>query len=129
MEICKTLIKKIQKIWWTGIRTYCMSHYPRFGLSYWLESVHYCFHWKFLVKLVRGWNYLSSRSEVFCKKSVLKNLSTLTGKRMCQGLDFNKVAGLRHFFYRTPFLPNASGLCLWNYYFSCLYRLVVFPSL
>ena len=29
------------------------------------------------------------------KKGVLKNFSKFTGKHMCQGLFFNKVAGLR----------------------------------
>ena len=34
----------------------------------------------------------SSRPEVLCKKSALKNLSKFTGKRLCQSLFFNKVA-------------------------------------
>ena len=37
----------------------------------------------------------SSRLEVFCKKSVLKNFTKFTGKHPCQSLLFNKVAGLR----------------------------------
>ena len=37
----------------------------------------------------------SSRPEVFYKNSVLKKLAKLTGKHLCQGLFFNKVAGLR----------------------------------
>ena len=41
-------------------------------------------------KLIR-----SSRPEVFCKKGVLKNFAQFTGKHLCQGLFFNKVAGLR----------------------------------
>ena len=36
----------------------------------------------------------SSRSEVFCKKGVLKNFTKFTGKHLCQSLFFNKVAGL-----------------------------------
>ena len=32
---------------------------------------------------------------MFCKKGDLKNLAKLTGKRLCQSLFFNKVAGLR----------------------------------
>ena len=36
----------------------------------------------------------SSRPEVFCKKGVLRNSTKFTGKH-CQGLFFNKVAGLR----------------------------------
>ena len=38
----------------------------------------------------------SSRPEVFCKKGVLRNSTKFTGKQLCQGLFFNKVAGLRH---------------------------------
>ena len=36
----------------------------------------------------------SSRSEVFCKKGVLKDFAKFTGKNLCQRLFFNKVAGL-----------------------------------
>ena len=32
---------------------------------------------------------------VFCRKSVLRNLSKFTGKHLCQRLFFNNVAGLR----------------------------------
>ena len=35
-----------------------------------------------------------SRPEVFCKKSVLRNFAKFTGKHLCQGLFFNRVAGL-----------------------------------
>ena len=69
----------------------------------------------------------SSRSEVFCEKDFLTNFTKFTGKDLCQGLFFNKVAGLRpatllkkrlwhrcfpaNFakFTRTPFLQNTSG--------------------
>ena len=37
----------------------------------------------------------SSRSEVFCKKRVLRNFAKFTGKHLCQSLFFNKVAGLK----------------------------------
>ena len=33
----------------------------------------------------------SSRSEVFCKRGVLKNFSKFTGKHLCQGLFFNRL--------------------------------------
>ena len=33
--------------------------------------------------------------QVFCKKSALRNFAKFTGKRLCQGLFFNKLAGLR----------------------------------
>ena len=39
--------------------------------------------------------FSSSRPEVFCKKFILKNFAKFTGKHLCQGLFFNKVAGLR----------------------------------
>ena len=37
----------------------------------------------------------SSRPEVFYKKGVLRNFAKFIGKRLCQNLFFNKVAGLR----------------------------------
>ena len=37
----------------------------------------------------------SSRPEVFCKKGVLRSFAKFTGKHLCQGLFFNKVAGLK----------------------------------
>ena len=37
----------------------------------------------------------SSRPEVFCKKSVLRNFAKFSGKHLCQSLFFNKVAGLK----------------------------------
>ena len=37
----------------------------------------------------------TSRPEVFCRKSVLRNLAKFTGKHLCQSFFFNKVAGLR----------------------------------
>ena len=37
----------------------------------------------------------SSRSEVFCKKGVVRNFEKFIGKHLCQSLLFNKVAGLR----------------------------------
>ena len=37
----------------------------------------------------------SSRPEVFCKKSILRNFAKFTGKQLCQSLFFNNVAGLR----------------------------------
>ena len=37
----------------------------------------------------------SSHREAFCKKGILKNFAKFTGKHLCQGLFFSKVAGLR----------------------------------
>ena len=71
----------------------------------------------------------SSRPEVFCKKGILRNFPKFSGKHLCQGLFFNKVAGLRpgtllkkrlwhrcfavNFakFLRIPFLQNTSSGC------------------
>ena len=39
--------------------------------------------------------FRSSRAEVFCKKSVLRNFAKFTGKHLCKSLFFDKVAGLR----------------------------------
>ena len=36
----------------------------------------------------------STRPEVFYKKGVFKNFRKFTGKHLCQGLFFNKIAGL-----------------------------------
>ena len=36
----------------------------------------------------------SSCPDVFCKKSDLRNFAKFTGTHLCQGLYFNKVAGL-----------------------------------
>ena len=38
---------------------------------------------------------ISSRLELFCKKSVLKHLAKFTEKRLCQGPFFNIVVGIR----------------------------------
>ena len=37
-------------------------------------------------------HFRSTRPEVFCKKSVLRNFTKLRGKHLCQSLFFNKVA-------------------------------------
>ena len=73
-------------------------------------------------------NYTLNRSShqgCSIKKGVLRNFTKFTGKRLCQSLSFNKVAGLRparlshrcfpvNFvkFLRTPFLQNTSGRLL-----------------
>ena len=78
--------------------------------------------------LLKG--FRSSRSEVFCKKDVLKHFAKFTGNYLCQSLFFNKVAGTRPatlfkkgLWYRcfpmnfakflgTPFLQNTLGRLL-----------------
>ena len=47
-----------------------------------------------MVKVISHWN-LAGRTEVFCKKGVLKNFAKLTRKHLCQSLLFNKVADMR----------------------------------
>ena len=71
----------------------------------------------------------SSHRRCSVRKSVLRNFAKFTGKHLCQGLFFNKVAGLRpvtllkkspwHCFpvnfaksLRIPFLENTSGRLL-----------------
>ena len=59
----------------------------------------------------------SSHRRCSTKKGVLKNFAKFTGKRLCQSLYFNKVAGLRpsvNFakFLRTIFLQSLSGRLL-----------------
>ena len=44
----------------------------------------------------------SSRPEVFCEKGVLKDFSKFTGKYLCQGLFFNKVASMKPFYQIIP---------------------------
>ena len=68
----------------------------------------FCSHvdlWKHKNRVIKVWlllkNIRSSRPEVLCKKVVLRNFTTFTEKHLCQGLFFNKVAGL--------FLQNTSG--------------------
>ena len=41
----------------------------------------------------------SSRSEVFCKKGVLRNFANFTGKHLCQSLFFNKHCTKNEVFY------------------------------
>ena len=37
--------------------------------------------------------FMSSLTEVFCKKGFLKDFAKITGKHLCRSLLFNKVAG------------------------------------
>ena len=61
----------------------------------------------------------SSRPEVFYKKDVLRNFAKFIGKHLCQGLFYNKVAGLRlvtgnvSFQLSINFAKNISELSLW----------------
>ena len=77
-------------------------------------------------------NFRSSHPEVFCKKSVLRNIANFTGKHLCQSLVFNKVAGLglqlylkrdsgTGVFYRTPLVAASKLLLHYSYltYYLC----------
>ena len=67
--------------------------------------------WKlFQITKISTFTHRSSRQEMFCIKGVLRNLTKLTGKRLCQRLVFNKVAGLRP----TTLLKKS----LWNKCFA-----------
>ena len=77
-----------------------------------------------------SWYTEAATRGALLKKSVLRNFTKFTGKYLCQGLFFNKDAGLRpatllkkrlwhrsfpvNFvkFLRTPFLRNTSGRLL-----------------
>ena len=78
--------------------------------------------------------FRSSRSEVFCKKGVLKSFTSFTGKHLCRSLFFNK--GLRPAiekrlwyrwfpvkfsnFLRRDLLQNTSGGCFYEFFtFHC----------
>ena len=51
---------------------------------------------------------------VFCKKGVLRNFAEFTEKHLCQGLFFDKVAGLgpvlQAFSYRTPLVAASVAM-------------------
>ena len=55
--------------------------------------------------------FKSSRQEVFCKKSVLRNYAKFTGKHLWQSLFFNKASGLK---VCVPFL--LSSICRYCIY-------------
>ena len=75
----------------------------------------YLYTKKFLPLLLHFWNYnlwingfpcwrsskppstKSSLPDVFCEKVVLRNFAKFTGKHLCQGFIFNKVAGACNF--------------------------------
>ena len=56
----------------------------------------------------------SSRTEVFCKKGVVKYFAKFTGKRLCQSIFFSTVVGLRPIEqYRThPVAVSVSDTCV-----------------
>ena len=74
-------------------------------------------------KIMKLWNYRSSRPEVFCKKGVPRNLAKFTVKHLCQSLFFNKKRLCHRCFPcvnfakfpRALFLQSTSGSYFWNY--------------
>ena len=73
-------------------------------------------------------SFRSIRSEVFCKKGVLKCFAKFTGKHLCQSL-FNKVADFRPLswefakFLRTPiFIEHLRWLLLFISISICLFK-------
>ena len=77
--------------------TRCTTRLSFYKWSIWLEFLIN----RFLIKNVYFKNddlqlhlYKSSQRRCSIKKGVLKNFAKFTGKRLCQSLSFNKVAGL-----------------------------------
>ena len=78
----------------------------------------------------------SSRPDLFCKKSVFRIFTKFTGKHLCQGLFFNKVAGLKHKcfpiniakFLRTPILKSTKEPLLLMAALSCYYIHLIYKS-
>ena len=60
-------------------------------------------------------NGKSSRPEVFCQKSILRNFVKFTGKHLFQSLFFNKVAALRPatLFKKRQTLAHCTSFFLW----------------
>ena len=95
--------------------------------------------------------FRSSRPDVFCKKGVLRNLAKFIGKHLCQGLFFNKAAGLSpekealaqvfscefckiskntHLFHRTPLVAASVYLIyIWKLYAITIKKSCTFANL
>ena len=91
-----------------------------------------------------SWRYISRSSHQRCsvRKGALRKFVKFTGKHLCQGLLFNKVAGLRSVtllknrlchrcfpvnfakFPRTPFSQNTSGRLLLYFWLTVPYKLM-----
>ena len=62
--------------------------------------------WRSWINYSWRWKFRSSRSEVFCKKDVLRNFAKFTGKYLYQSLFFNKVAALASNFVKKESLAQ-----------------------
>ena len=58
----------------------------------------------------------------FVRKSVLRNFAKITRKHLCLSLFFNKVAGLRHIFFKEHLRTTASG---WR---TCTLQLIIYSA-
>ena len=67
---------------------------------------------------------------MFCKRGVLRNFAKFTGKHLCQGLFFKKVAGLRLFLLKKSlwykcFPANFAKLLRTPFYIEHLWWLLL----
>ena len=79
--------------------------------SFWSYTTTEVWFW---VLLINWW--FSTNVQKQSPRGVLKNFAKFMGKHLRQSLFFNKVAGLRHLFYRTP--PDnccCFSKCLWRF--------------
>ena len=115
----------------------------KLDMSYKAEHGHALLHKEYF----STYRFRSSRSEVFCKKGVLRNFAKFAGKHLCQSLFFNKVAGLRpatlfkkrlwrrcfpaNFakFLRTPFLQKTSEQLLLPIFYDVFYQVKTYTVL
>ena len=113
------LLKKLFHIWWYVVTSLVKTMKSTAKKLFWVQLWMCC--------SITNRRYPQKQpSEVFYEKGVLWNFTKFTGKHLCQGLFFNKVAGLtpatlfkkrlwhRCFsviftkFLRTPFSQNTS---------------------
>ena len=94
-------------LWFIPISFTLISNYDKFRVlstlshDYICKSVCICkihsgllFHY-WLHNIFVSCVFRSKRREVFCKKGFPRSFTKVTGKRLCQSLLFNKVAGMR----------------------------------
>ena len=58
----------------------------------------------------------TSRTELFCKKSVLQNYAKITGKHLCQSLLFNKVVSSACNSVKKETLAHMLSYGLWEFF-------------
>ena len=79
-----------------------------------LSHVFYCMTWKWIEEIL----FRSTRPEMFCEKSVIKNFTKFTRKHLCQSHFFNKVAGPGLFFNKVAGLRPVT-LLKNRFWYSC----------